>query len=401
MSPPQISDHPFFQPTNVSGERVNAVHDYLNSSRRSNDATRPRLRVVTSSTRYPHLPTPPLNDIGSAGSSPLGGRSALHRSRRNPQPQEVISRALSRSYLPSPPSSRIGSTKSSPISELSSKSVRFSHLEDHIRPGQYSAYSPKSPSKTVLKNRELKAADMPSLFAENTPVVAASSAMDTVLINLTTCIKNFKWPSELDFSANTASPMILANTEKNQAFIHQLRDLDRLWNELNQISTHGDEKLGDKHKATDVAIGKALQKMKEHQLKLYEKFTKAVESALTNIATDLDVWVKHFEYLSELDFRASSDKRTALPINERRKQLNHQLRKLSWFREALNDIPAHGDERLQDQRRIVDTGIERALQKAQDHQLKLYYRHRTKTYQSRRIARPYYHNDSVPKAICL
>ncbi|KDN38890.1 hypothetical protein RSAG8_09171, partial [Rhizoctonia solani AG-8 WAC10335] len=175
MSSLHISGHPSSRPTNASGERANAVYGNLGGHQQPKDVIRPRLRVVTSSARYPRRPTPPLNDTDSAGSSPWSYSARI--SKRTSQPQETIPRTSSHFYLSSPPPSDIGSTVSSPSTEssgsTSSKSVRFSDTEDHIGPGQYSPYSPKSPSKAVLKIRELKAANMPSLFAENTPIVAA------------------------------------------------------------------------------------------------------------------------------------------------------------------------------------------------------------------------------------
>ncbi|CAE6444980.1 hypothetical protein ACGC1H_001019 [Rhizoctonia solani] len=390
MSSLQISGHSSSQPTNANGERANALYGNPGRHRQPKDIIRPRLRVVTSSPRYPHLPTPPLNDFESAGSSPW---SYTVQTSKAPQSQKTPPKTFSHSYLPSPPPSDIGSTKSSPITELPSstwrKSVRFNDSEVRIGPGQYSPYSPRSPSKAVLKSRELKAADMPSLFAENTPIVAASSTMDTVLISLTACLRNFKWPSELDFSMNTGSPLVLANTEKNKTFIHQFQKLDWLRGELNKIPTHGDKKLEGKHKATGAAIGKALRRMKEHQLKLYKKFTEAVELALDSITTDLDAWVKYFEYLCELDFRTNSDSNMSFLEEERSQPFTDLLRKLHWFQEALNNIPAHGDEQLQDQRRAIGMDIERALQRLQEHRLK-YSRHHIKTHRPRHILKPCY-----------
>lgn len=64
--------------------------------------------------------------------------------------------------------------------------------------------------------------------------------------------------------------MILTNTKKNKAFIHQVQALDELRIKLAEIPTHGDAQLMDKHRVTNAAIARALQKMMEHQLKLYE-----------------------------------------------------------------------------------------------------------------------------------
>ncbi|KAH7344123.1 hypothetical protein B0J17DRAFT_765245 [Rhizoctonia solani] len=286
------------------------------------------------------------------------------------------------SVLPSPPKS----TKSSPRTEslpnapspapsssgssTSGKSVRWGENDNSdqrcILPGHYSTQSPKSPPKPLLKQRELKATNMPSLFAENTHILAASAAMDSVLYELVICVKEFKCPSELDFSVNTGSPLILANVEKNKAFINQLRKLDGLRTRLAGIPTHGDALLMDKHKAAGAAIGRTLQRMKERQLKLYENF-KAVESALDAIATDLKAAVDNYNLPSEPDFAANSEDYQAPLSTEKNKPFIDGLGRLSWFREELDNIPEHGDEQLQAKRRGVGMAIERCLQKMQEH----------------------------------
>ncbi|KAH7344133.1 hypothetical protein B0J17DRAFT_625698 [Rhizoctonia solani] len=284
----QIPHRPFAQ----NGKRTNTVYENLDNYQRPRDVNRPQLRVVTSYTAYSHLATLPSNEIASAGSSPRS--YTFQTSKRASRLQNTTPRLLSRSRLPSPSPSDIASARSSPRTELrsppsptssssgsstSGKSVRWGEIDQqgHIGPGQYSARSPKSPSKTVLKHRELKAANMPSLFAENTPILAASAAMDSVLCELVTCVKEFKCPPELDFSVNTGSPLILANVEKNKAFINQLRKLDGLRTRLAGIPTHGDALLMDKHKATGAAIGRAFQKMKNDQLSLHDTFERTLQ----------------------------------------------------------------------------------------------------------------------------
>ncbi|CAE6429265.1 unnamed protein product [Rhizoctonia solani] len=288
----QIPGCSSIQPTYTNGETTNSMYDSFGNYQRPRDVNRPQLRVVTSYAAYLHLATPPHSGIASPGSSP--GAYTFQTSKRASRLQNTTPRVFSRSRLPSPSPSDIGSAKSSPRTEIrsppsptssssesstSGKSVRWGGIDEqgHIGPGQYSARSPKSPSKTVLKHRELKAANMPSLFAENTPIVAASVAMDSVLCELVTCSREFKCPSELDFSVNTGSPLILANVEKNQAFISQLRKLDELRTRLAEIPTHGNAQLMNKHKAAGEAIRRAFQKMKKDQLSLYDTFERTLQ----------------------------------------------------------------------------------------------------------------------------
>ncbi|CAE6390473.1 unnamed protein product [Rhizoctonia solani] len=66
-------------------------------------------------------------------------------------------------------------------------------------------------------------------------------------------------------------PFVLKDNEKNKPFINQLRGIDELRARLADIQTHGNAQLIDKHRATGAAIERALQRMKEHQLKLREE----------------------------------------------------------------------------------------------------------------------------------
>ncbi|KDN34555.1 hypothetical protein RSAG8_12358, partial [Rhizoctonia solani AG-8 WAC10335] len=75
---------------------------------------------------------------------------------------------------------------------------------------------------------------------------------------------------KLDFSASIEDALVLKNNESNRPFINQLRRLDGLRTRLAEIQTHDDAQLEDKHRVTGVAIERALQRMKEHQLKLRE-----------------------------------------------------------------------------------------------------------------------------------
>ncbi|CAE6385198.1 unnamed protein product [Rhizoctonia solani] len=103
-------------------------------------------------------------------------------------------------------------------------------------------------------------------------------AVDNILYELITSVKQYKSPSELDFSPNGENPMHLLINEKNNPFLDQLRKLDDLRTQLAKISTQGNEKLEDKHKLTNMAIERALYRMKEHQLELYRKRPRDTEA---------------------------------------------------------------------------------------------------------------------------
>ncbi|KAG8709733.1 hypothetical protein FRC11_005258 [Ceratobasidium sp. 423] len=100
---------------------------------------------------------------------------------------------------------------------------------------------------------------------------AASTEIDNVLFKLVASVKEFRCPSDLDFPSGNANALILLNTDKNKAFINQLRKLNELRTGLAKVSTHGDKQLEVKHRATNQAIGRALLKMKEYQLSLHAK----------------------------------------------------------------------------------------------------------------------------------
>ncbi|CAE6420245.1 unnamed protein product [Rhizoctonia solani] len=110
------------------------------------------------------------------------------------------------------------------------------------------------------------------LFVDSSTIPTASKAMDSIVMDLVTCVKRFRCPSKLDFSAKIEDPMILLNNDTNKPFIEQLRKLGELRTRLARIQTHDDEYLEAKHKAAGVAIGRALFRMKEYQLKAYERY---------------------------------------------------------------------------------------------------------------------------------
>ncbi|CAE6520967.1 unnamed protein product, partial [Rhizoctonia solani] len=188
------------------------------------------------------------------------------------------------------------------------KTVRWSGDDGsdqvQIPPGRYSTestQSQKSPSKPALKHPEPMVAGKPPSSDEKPPYdeEASSAAINSVLCDLVTCVKEFKCPSKLGFPANAESPWILPNNKENRPFMNQLRKLNGLRIRLAEIPTHDNALLVEKHKAVGAAIGRALQRMKEHQLKLYENF-KAAESPLGNIVFNLKAASVSFSSIANL-----------------------------------------------------------------------------------------------------
>ncbi|KAG8726835.1 hypothetical protein FRC11_014377, partial [Ceratobasidium sp. 423] len=187
-------------------------------------------------------------------------------------------------------------------------------------------------------------------------IVAASATIDDILCELVTCVKNFKCPIELDFPTNTVNTWTLLNTEKNKPFIDQLRKLDEFRTRLAEIPTYNDARLKEKHKNTGAAIGRALMRMKEHQLKLHNKFAETLEgpnveagkatAAIDNILRELVACVKGFQCPSELDFSADSKDAMILRNTEKNKPFINQLRKLNGLETRLGEIPTHNDAQL-------------------------------------------------------
>ncbi|CUA77901.1 hypothetical protein RSOLAG22IIIB_06853 [Rhizoctonia solani] len=173
---------------------------------------------------------------------------------------------------------------SSSGSSSSAKSVRWGESDSdevaRISP-KSSVGSSKPHPKPVLKYRALHVVNSPSLFGEKTQKIAASAAIDTVLCELATCIKNFKAPSELVFAS---SIMVLAKVEENRLFIDQLCKRQKLSQKLAKIPPHGNEQL----EATRAAISRALSWMKEHQIILGMKF---ICTALDKLAIEVRICV--------------------------------------------------------------------------------------------------------------
>ncbi|CUA75470.1 hypothetical protein RSOLAG22IIIB_11770 [Rhizoctonia solani] len=267
-------------------------------------------------------------------------------------------------YSPAPSSSG---------SSSSAKSVRWgqsdSNQEARISPGCYSMGSLKAHPKSVLKYRTLHVANSPSLFDEITPKTAASAAIDTVLCEILTCVKNFKPPTELVFGG---SIMQLAKVEENRLFIDQLCRYQRLAQRLAEIPTYGDEQLEDKHNATSCAISAAMSRMKERQITLGMKF---IWTALDELHIEVRICVEGFVYPLQLDFAEDCEDGMVLVRSERNKSLIYQLQLLASFRAKLMDIPEYGNEKLEGKRRAVEDEIERNVDRMKSHQLSLYYRY--------------------------
>ncbi|CAE6460919.1 unnamed protein product [Rhizoctonia solani] len=201
-------------------------------------------------------------------------------------------------------------------SSSSSAESYSSGSELHTSPGQYSPYTPDS-------SPEAGPVSLPSLFDESAAITAANAAADGILCDVVSCVKAFKAPSELDFSATTKDhPLFLADSEKNRPFINQLCKLAGL---------RSDQVL----------------------------FT-------------LDEYERSFEYPSELDFVSNPDKNGMFLLNnDKNKPFIDQLRKLDGLRTWLEAIPRGNPER-EYKYQVVRAKIEQTLKCMQKHQHKLW-----------------------------
>ncbi|KAG8714317.1 hypothetical protein FRC11_008932 [Ceratobasidium sp. 423] len=230
-------------------------------------------------------------------------------------------------------------------------------------------------------------------------IIDDSAAIDAILRELFVCVKAFKCPSELDFSFNPKNPMILASTEPNKPFMNQLRKLHGLQSRLSEIPTSDNEQLEKKHRATEAAIAKALERMTEQQLKLHEKFMAsakeavvpadeaddtgfelippmpelAADSAIDSKLKTLVDLVKDFKFPAELDFKfsASAENPMMLVNNEKNKPFIDQLRKLNNLRKGVADIRPV-DEEQRKKVRATEAAIVVALKAMEEQQVKLY-----------------------------
>ncbi|EUC56205.1 hypothetical protein RSOL_166050 [Rhizoctonia solani AG-3 Rhs1AP] len=244
------------------------------------------------------------------------------------------------------------------------------------------AASPKGSPKPILKSRDTNTEKSPSLSAEQYSIVATGLAIDDILKLLVSRVKTFPCPSELEFSLDCGSPMMLPNVEKNKSFIGQLRKLQKLAHKLDEISTHGEVQLKDKHNKVSMCIGRALFRMEEVQIKFYVNF---LDSVYDDLVIEINVCIKSFVYPRELDFAENSEDGLNLADTEKNKPFIDQLRTLSSFRVQLGNIPEYYNEQLRIKRETIGEVIKRNLHRMKQHQLKLFYRRLTEAHRPHRL----------------
>ncbi|EUC56233.1 hypothetical protein RSOL_166330, partial [Rhizoctonia solani AG-3 Rhs1AP] len=196
------------------------------------------------------------------------------------------------------------------------------------------AASPKGSPKPILKSRDTNTEKSPSLSAKQYSIVATGLAIDDILKLLVSRVKNFPCPSELEFSLDGESPMMLSNVEKNKSFIDQLRKLQKLAYKLDEVPTHGDVQLKDKHHKVSSSIVRALFRMEQVQIKFYVNFLHSVYDDLI----ETNVYTKSFVYPCELDFAENSEDGLILANTGKNKSFIDQLRTLGSFRVQSGDI---------------------------------------------------------------
>ncbi|EUC60932.1 hypothetical protein RSOL_377390, partial [Rhizoctonia solani AG-3 Rhs1AP] len=308
---------------------------------------------------------------------------------------------LKQNSLPTPKRSPSPAMSSSSSSSSSGKSFS-SDSEVHTSPGQSSLYTPDSSPESTPK-QQLGNASLTSLFDESANITAANAAIDDIIHRLVVCVKAFKHPSGLDFSATTEEqPLALADNDKNRPFINQLYKLAGLQNELAVIPTHGDKMLEDKVRKTEMPIRRALERMKEHQLKLYKQYATAFDqvpesehqlgtaslpslfdestritaandanAAIDGIIRDLVRCVKESKAPSELDFSTTTKEQPlALADNEENRPFIERLRRLRMIRSRLAAIPTHGNPELEDRYQLASAAVDQAIQDMQEYKHK-------------------------------
>ncbi|CUA78485.1 hypothetical protein RSOLAG22IIIB_07112 [Rhizoctonia solani] len=218
----------------------------------------------------------------------------------------------------------------------------------------------------------------------NTSVVDSSAAINAILYALVALIKRCEFPAKLDF-LTTETPLLLNYNEMNRSFIDQPCKLNGLRTKLVGISTHDDEKLKDQQQVVGIAIERALQRMKKHQLALYKKFKELndLHVILDNLLIALDNCVDQFEYPSELDF-SNSEENTIIPTGKN-KQFIAQPDKLDRFRDKLINIPVYDDEELVQKRRNISVAIGQYRQRLKRHQRQVYEKASVVLYRSRAV----------------
>ncbi|CUA78477.1 ATP-dependent helicase/nuclease subunit A [Rhizoctonia solani] len=272
------------------------------------------------------------------------------------------------------PSSPAWSFISGTSSTSSVKSVQISESNDPMEPGQYAPNTPKPSPKPILKHREVNNARLTSLFDIEVPLMAARVAIDSILHALVVCVKEFKAPTELDFSATTEQqPLVLANSIENKPFADQLCKLAGLRLKLAETPTHGDEVLEDMHMAATASIDQALKRMKEYQLRLFKKAVMESKRAFDNCLETFYETLQSFQLPSELDFPADSDKNGMVLLNtDNNKPFIDQLRKLDRLRLWLEGILTYGNPDLEQKYDEAYAAFEDAIHDMQKHQQKLW-----------------------------
>ncbi|CUA71816.1 hypothetical protein RSOLAG22IIIB_09874 [Rhizoctonia solani] len=271
------------------------------------------------------------------------------------------------------PSSPAWSFISGTSSTSSVKSVQFSESNDPMEPGQYAPNTPKPSPKPILKHREINNARLTSLFDVEAPLMAARAAIDSVLHALVACLKEFKAPTKLDFSATTEQqPLILADSITNKPFTEHRCKLAGLRLKLTEIPTHGDEVLEEMHRAATAAIDQALKRMNEYQPKLLKMAVMESRIALDDLLDNLDDTFQ-LQFSSELDFPAHSNKNGMVFLNtENNKRFIDQLRKLDRLRVWLEGILTYGNLELEQKHDEAYTAVEDAICDMKRHQHKLW-----------------------------
>ncbi|CAE6433742.1 unnamed protein product [Rhizoctonia solani] len=106
---------------------------------------------------------------------------------------------------------------------------------------------------------------------------------------------------------------------------------------------------------------------------LYDKNTLKVASltAMDSILCDLVKCLKNSKCPSELDFTTNTGPTIVLADTDRNKTFVRQRHKLNKLGKRLADIPIHGDTQLETKRNTINAGINRALFRMEEHQIKL------------------------------
>ncbi|EUC56168.1 hypothetical protein RSOL_165680 [Rhizoctonia solani AG-3 Rhs1AP] len=205
-------------------------------------------------------------------------------------------------------------------------------------------------SKTVRwgkKDSSEKGRISPGEYSVPETIVAASLAIDGILKLLVFYVKDFSCPSELEFSLDGGSAMMLPNVDKNKSFIGQLCKLQKLAYKLDKTPTHGDAQLKVKHNKVSMSIGRALFRMKQVRIKFYVNF---LDSVYDDLVTEINGYIKSFVYPWDLDFAENLKDNLVLLSNGKVKQFINQLRTLGSLRVQLGNIPEYNSQQLMGKR---------------------------------------------------